>query len=60
LDPITVTDFNQAMNGFYDAKFENYFSQYVYGNSATKMMELPTKSKEIHRQPSIAELINSL
>lgn len=55
-DPITVTDFNQALNKFYDVKFENYFSQYVYGNSATKMMEMPAKSKEIHRQLSLSEL----
>jgi hypothetical protein len=55
-DPLTVTDFNQAMNRFYDMKFENYFSQYVYGNSVDKMMMLPAKTKEIHHQPSIAEL----
>ena len=55
-DPITVTDFNQAMNSFYNAKFENYFTQYVYGNSADKMKELPAKSQEIHSQPSLAEL----
>ena len=55
-DPLTVTDFNQALNKFYDVKFENYFSQYVYGNNGQKMMMAPVKSKEIHRQLSIAEL----
>lgn len=59
-DPITVTDFTQAMNKFYNSKFEDLFSKYVYGNSFEKMNTLPAKSKEIHRQPSIEELKLSL
>ena len=59
-DPITVTDFTNGMNKFYDSKFEDLFSKYVYGNSFEKMIMLPAKSKEIHRQPSIEELKLSL